>query len=457
MKKSKIIVPAMALIAFSSLASIAGSVAWFTANRQATISAGTYAVVKTTTNMEYKVTAGIGTTVNANNVVYLDGNQLTDGSFNHKNGTFYTPNDGGNGLDNSKSALAIGSANLETNLKRATLTTGDVYTAVTWDIEFTIGFGAEAGDYGLYLNTTANNSRFESGAATEKTSKGFRMAIIPNGSIPSGSDQTRIVFADLQEESNCKYVASLDNFSGSSYVPTDFDLIDSSYNAALPDSSTSRADALARPDYLGYFGFQASTKVKLKYTVVAWYEGTDPEIKNRDEAEDYQSVAATLVFDAVKLKDAASTSHTLTYYANDGSDTTTTGTITNGNVTLANNSFAVPTGKEFGGWALSATGAKVYDAGQQLTRLNADLSLYAVWEDVFAASFDGNGATDGSIDSMNTSHGKVTLPDGSAFTAPSGKVFDGWADTDIGEKAYDAGDVVTLTAAKTFYAHWIDE
>ena len=46
-------------------------------------------------------------------------------------------------------------------------------------------------------------------------------------------------------------------------------------------------------------------EVTLNYTVVAWFEGTDPEIINRTLEAEYQAVTAYLVFDAVKLNAAA--------------------------------------------------------------------------------------------------------------------------------------------------------
>ena len=72
MKKTRILIPAMAMIAFSTAASIAGSVAWFTANRQTSVNAGTYAVVKTTANLECEVTGVLGTTAENNVVTVTD-------------------------------------------------------------------------------------------------------------------------------------------------------------------------------------------------------------------------------------------------------------------------------------------------------------------------------------------------------------------------------------------------
>ena len=60
MKKSRIIIPALAMIAFSVAASIAGTVAWFTASRTAQINAGTYAVVKTSAELKCVLSNGVG-------------------------------------------------------------------------------------------------------------------------------------------------------------------------------------------------------------------------------------------------------------------------------------------------------------------------------------------------------------------------------------------------------------
>ena len=98
MKKTKIIAPALAIIAFSTAASIAGSVAWFTASRQVTINAGSYAVVKTNSDLTYTMAAGVGTSVNtASNTVTFSG-LLTHGSFNHLTGEVFTPTGDGKGL-----------------------------------------------------------------------------------------------------------------------------------------------------------------------------------------------------------------------------------------------------------------------------------------------------------------------------------------------------------------------
>ena len=168
MKKSKIIIPALAMIAFSTVASIAGTVAWFTASRQVTVSAGSYAVVKTTSNLDCTLTQGVGTTVSGKTVTVAA--KLTDASFNHKTGKVYQPNDAGDALATTNPEVALTDSNFESKITRATITENaesiTVYSVVTWDIEFAVSFGAKAGDYGLFLDCfcTAINSEFGTSA-----------------------------------------------------------------------------------------------------------------------------------------------------------------------------------------------------------------------------------------------------------------------------------------------------
>ena len=311
MKKSKIIIPALALIAFSTIASVAGSVAWFTANRTATINAGSYAVVKTNANLEVALSNGIGTSTSGTTVTF--NGLLTDGSVNHSTQKVYTPDANGTALaasprgeiDLNGSYPLAGGETLADLLERGETndsTPVKIYTAATFDITFTIKFGSAAGDFGLYLDNTAGKSNFAvDGGATAVTATGFRMAFLPKAVSTNGR---ATVFADLQSSAHCNYVASTSNVAGTSSVSSSNDLIDSGYNAALPGADTARATAIARPDYLGYFAFSANQPVNLSYTVVAWFEGTDPNVVNQDVVTNYQTVISTLCFEAVALKAA---------------------------------------------------------------------------------------------------------------------------------------------------------
>lgn len=320
MKKSKIIIPALAIIAFSTAASIAGSVAWFTASRTANISAGTFAVVKTSADLAYKVEEGAGTSVDGTSTVVFDG-LLTDGSVNHKTAKAYTPNESGTTystddtkkeIDLTADADASAIAALETKLSRGEGKDGSatktIYTAATFKVSFTITFGSIDTNIGLYLNTKLSAVTVN-GGADPLTAKGFRMAFMPY-SVPEGSSGKATVFADLQKttnetdptKANIKYIKDLTDtsLSGTEYVASEKDLIDTDYNVDLPSTGT-LTDYTNRQDYLGTFKFAAGTKVTLSYRVACWFEGTDPEIVNRATAAEYQKVAAALQFDAVNL------------------------------------------------------------------------------------------------------------------------------------------------------------
>ena len=326
MKKTTVLIPGLALIAFSTVASIAGSVAWFTANRQTNINAGSYAVVNTTANLKHSVAAGVATSVasaDATVVSVVDGNKLSDGSFDHIDHMIYQPNAQGDGFDATNPEVdATGAVNtIEPLLRRADLGSSKyVYTAITFTLNFTIDFTSKAGDYALFLNTYntasegSNKSRFETAENTDTgegsestvdtTAKGFRL-----GFYSASTNANKRVFAGLQTSSNCHYVGDNDgatdayDFANSSGTWKNYsgDLVDSAYEEQLPTTSVARATAIARPDCLGYFAYQQNTSVTLSYTVVAWFEGTDPEIVNRDSLTEYQTVAAKLYFEAVPL------------------------------------------------------------------------------------------------------------------------------------------------------------
>ena len=320
MKKTKVLIPGLALIAFSTVASIAGSVAWFTANRQVTINAGTYAVVKTTANLECTATNVLGTTVSDNTITVAG--VLTDASFNHKTGMIYQPNSSGTDFHETYPAVAYNDDALATKLNRGTTSDSKtIYSAILFQLQFKIDLGGSSDDYGLFLDCYNNDSPAHAGSTfstggTPETAKGFRMAFY--SAVATNYKNT--VFADLQTsgtydhdgnnetavEQGCSYVANNTAAFGTEtlYDAADHDLIDMAYNTALPDEGVAANTAAARVDYLGKFAASAkdaNNQVTLTYTVVCWFEGTDPEIVNRNAVSEYQSVAATLKFEAIRL------------------------------------------------------------------------------------------------------------------------------------------------------------
>ena len=303
MKKSKIIIPALAMIAFSVAAAATGTVAWFTANRTASLDAGTYAVVKTTSNLSVTLSDGVGAARSggtSNEIIVVDG-KLTDGSFNHLTGDIFEPNSEGSAIANTYN---LSDQNLATELVRGETGGQDsvnIYTAVTFGMTFKVKFGAASNDIGLFLDleviSNAAKSYFQVAGTPEPeavTATGFRMAFYATN---GGSTK---VFADLQESAECAHMTSTSDMDGVAYQSG---LIDIDTAAAIPTTST-LADYTGYAGYLGTFANSAkdeNNEVTLSYTVVCWFEGTDPNIVNQDDDEDYQSVSAHLEFAAKDL------------------------------------------------------------------------------------------------------------------------------------------------------------
>ena len=317
MKKTRIIIPALAMIAFSVAASITGTVAWFTANRTANIDAGTYAVVKTTSDLTKNLYDGIGTSTSGD-IVTVNG-KLSDASFDHtdSNKYIYEPNQGQTIGKKVALASATDDDNATTGLVRGSIpddpnTAGvdesaTVYTAITWKVTFSLDFGAvQTNNIGLFLdlaNSTFTASGSDPASSARDTSKGFRMAFIPtsdNGAVAANGEVR--VFADLQTAANCTYVT---NGTVGSAIPAGTAyaapaLIDSSDNTAIGSTYT-QTQANSMPNYLGKFVFASSTVVKLSYTVVCWFEGTDENIVNgtTDHVLTFRDVQVDLAFSAI--------------------------------------------------------------------------------------------------------------------------------------------------------------
>ena len=145
------------------------------------------------------------------------------------------------------------------------------------------------------------------------------------------------------------------------------------------------------------------------------------------------------------------TTYTVSFDANGGTGTMADVTGVTGSYTLPANGFTAPSGKQFKGWATSASGTVI--TGTSIT-VSADTKLYAIWEPIpvttYTVSFDANGGT-GTMADVTGVTGSYTLP-ANGFTAPSGKQFKGWATSASG--AVITGTSITVSADTTLYAIW---
>ena len=313
MKKSKIIVPALGLLLLSTAASVSGTVAWFTANRTYSASAGNFGVVSTKDNLACKLTAGIGTQVKTGDPTVIElansAYRLTDASYDYANQKIVAPDDEGAkfGKIVPLASAVIGiAATTENGLFRET----DVYTAFTWSMDFSLSFGTVNKNVALYFDASTSAVTAATGSTAADTAKGFRMAFVPTalasvttGNVDqSGTGGVSRVWADLQTTANTKYISTADATVGTTTLTAKTTsyaspiLMDSACVKPVPANGEYNAsDTADQVNYLGTFTYVANTTVHLNYTVVVWFEGTDPTIVNTVETV-YENVTTSLQF-----------------------------------------------------------------------------------------------------------------------------------------------------------------
>ena len=155
-------------------------------------------------------------------------------------------------------------------------------------------------------------------------------------------------------------------------------------------------------------------------------------------------------------------SYTVTFVGNGGAGSMDPQSVNYGVRTNLNDNQFTKTGYAFAGWAESAQGSVVYanKAPYTVDQENPDnITLYAIWTvNTYTIEFRGNGATDGSMDSMACSYDNTYALTENAFTK-TGANFAGWATTATGTVVYaDKGNVSNLTAEANgkviLYAIW---
>lgn len=258
--------------------------------------------------LTFSLKAGVGVTVNEDKVAsdYL----LTDASFDHSKKVVYTPKNDGTGLaDAPKGEISLDDEALESLLLRSEEgSTHVIYTAFTFDLSVKNVFMGDATKAGLFINTSIINdlamSRFEVSSPIgeePETAKAFRVAFVPKTS----EDGVARVMAGLQNKSECRHLDGTiksgwneeNHFGGVSYGD---DLIDKNYHETHPTTGN-LASYINRPDYLGTFDSSKKDEngaIELNFTVVCWFEGTDP---NCVTTAKFQSVIAHFALESVAL------------------------------------------------------------------------------------------------------------------------------------------------------------
>jgi len=151
---------------------------------------------------------------------------------------------------------------------------------------------------------------------------------------------------------------------------------------------------------------------------------------------------------------------TVTFNVNGATSGTTPAAITVDSgtvVTLPGQGNMVKTNNHFGGWSTSSSGGTNNPAGSSYT-VTSNVTLYARWTafPIYTVTFNGNGATSGSVAAMSVDSGSViTIPDKGTL-ARTKHNFGGWNTNRDGiGTSYNIGISYSVTKSDTLYAKWI--
>ena len=337
LKKSKIIVPALALITVTTAASVTGTVAWFTAARTATVTASVFESKSLDSSMTVKTTALVGTkdgtasgaTLTDTGSISVNG-KITHGSYNAEksaSGNLYVArvnaDDPTNPIVESYDSYGTES-DAETNGTAPTskkLSTwlasvddenqsNNVWYAVAWSMEFTVtNTSTLAENSALFFDPSSTTfTDAQKDVTGTKTIQGLRIAlmtsenyVVVGGLATSGSETEKHVMNvgtityttdnDGKTTSNAAdFVESFNTKNETHYFK---------YGDALAKASDATADTLEKHN--GYLGtFDTSTN-KVTVTAVAWFEGEDSSIVKDNVMS---KVTASLKFYSRNIKTA---------------------------------------------------------------------------------------------------------------------------------------------------------
>lgn len=334
MKKAKVIIPSLALLSFSALACVTGSVAWFSSITNAHVSTSSFAVRAIVGAMDIGVYHGLGTRATLDESEISDDTTIKDASGKVigyqksekivvvpgklENGTEYELSHGSYDPATQTAftykANAIAKVNDETNApqdyaheadnKYLEQGTAGVYNIMTWKMTFDYDFkGAGAGSKNLYIDV--GKISFEKGIKTYgpdayDTARGFRLFFLTMGTDGSVIDWTCIspFQADVLDKNNTAASGQPAVLEKSCYIKNDSgtptkEYFDTSLYGNLIYSEERDGDNFDisivdghgysdRKDCIGTFSatslVQGQTYARITIKVVACYEGCDNNV-----------------------------------------------------------------------------------------------------------------------------------------------------------------------------------
>ena len=293
-KKSKIIVPALALITATTAASITGTVAWFTASRAVNVAASTFVTTKLETDLSVTLTKGVGTTVtdsNATSQAVTVNGSITHGSYNAVNGasgSLYVANinDEGTAVTSYEDLGSVTSQAVESPTtsnskwlaKADTTAANRIWYGVSWIMTFNYSKNTADTNYLMFdVNTsTFTGNSDDTTNTTGDTVNGFRIAFMTaSHTLVIGGDDTLTHTTGTTSADVASYVQT---GTGANYEAI------SATTSKLADGTTAETKTALIGSKLN-LGVIDSTN-GLAVTCVAWFEGSDNSIKNTYNSKD---------------------------------------------------------------------------------------------------------------------------------------------------------------------------
>ena len=285
------------MIGLSAVASITGSVAWFTAQRTGTITTGQFAVVESDGNLELAVAAGIGTVQGANAQTInpkSESAKSSDVSFNPSSKTLWNDDN-----DEHTAFITIGDDDDYQDLTERSGTEpnytyhpyiinygSQVYYAYTWKITASYKWGADHTDVNVFFDysgstMTRNQKTAAADEHSEQTALGFRIAIIADcdgGRTAVVNKLQTIANFSMVDGSSATTAYTAKNDSTVSYFASDkYGKCGTSGSTSYTKAKDADSGQRNREDYLGKITYSAATDT-LDLYCVAWYEGTDANV-----------------------------------------------------------------------------------------------------------------------------------------------------------------------------------
>ncbi len=287
MKKSKIILPAIALLTISTVAAASSTVAWFTANRTVDVNLSQVAVYNPESNLEVtlKEDTAAGTSVNNTKgaqIVTLP-SYMRDGSVDAAAKKVY------------KKDVVTGEYSAITGYSTDTATIAEkeekIYRATHWTMTFSMK-EPSTNDYGVLLDM--NKTKFTVGASENGAiSKSFRVAFVVNDIVSA------VIAPFADDDAVLTYVSK----EGKDAQTTSY----TNKRVATKTKEITTSEVANENDFTAAKGFVGKIESTKDLTVecYAWFEGEDANCIVPTTGLINTTITSLLSFYAVRVTTAA--------------------------------------------------------------------------------------------------------------------------------------------------------